>query len=136
MMRLSIVLLCLVCTANSARAGDPRWEQMPQEVRAWFARQKQPDNRMVGCCGLADAYYADEFVVKDGRFYAIITDDREDSLLGRPHRPSGTQVEVPPHKFNDPSPQGTKDPVPVPHGIVFINVDNNAICYFNPPNDG
>lgn len=134
------VSLFLLCAVNISQAHvDPRWEQISPEVREWFARQKQPDNRMVGCCGLADAYYADKFVMKGERYYAIITDERQDASLGRPHRPIGTEVEIPPHKFNDVSKlTGTNDPVPeeIPHGIVFINVDGNAICYFNPPNDG
>jgi len=136
-MRLStIVLCCLAITSTSSAYADPRWEHLPQDVREWFARQKQHDQPLTGCCGLGDAYYADEFAREGDKFYAIITDDRDDNLLGRPSRPSGMRFWVPPNKFNDPSPQGTKDPVPVPHGIVFIDINGNVICYFNPPTDG
>jgi hypothetical protein len=91
----------------------------------------QPDNP-VSCCGPADAYYADKFELKDGKFFAIVTDERDDLSRGRPHRPIGTRVEIPSHKFNDPRP----DPNPTGHGIVFVSSRGAVFCYYNVPGDG
>jgi hypothetical protein len=42
------------------------------------------------CCGEADAYWADTFEEQDGKYVAIITDDRLDAPLHRPHRDVGS----------------------------------------------
>jgi len=47
------------------------------------------------CCGEADAYWADEIHVRDGKTYATITDDRPDEARGRPHIDVGTEIENP-----------------------------------------
>jgi len=39
----------------------------------------------------ADAYWADEIHVRDGKTYATINDDRPDEPLGRPHIDNGTE---------------------------------------------
>lgn len=112
-----------------------QWEGSPPEVRAWFSRQMQPDSPFESnwsCCGPGDAYWADEIEIRDGRFFAIVTDDRDDAPLGRPHIDIGTRIEIPPHKFNDPR----GDPNPTGHGIVFVSISGTVYCYFNPPGDG
>lgn len=38
---------------------------------------------MLSCCGEADAHWADSFEVEDGRYVAIITDERSDGPLTR-----------------------------------------------------
>jgi hypothetical protein len=110
--------LFLATAFNVAAIAKPGgdWSKTPQEVREWIARQKQPDNPTYSCCGEADAYFADAYEVVDGRVIAIITDDRDDFPLGRPHVPVGTRIEVPPNKmidsFNDVNPSG--------HGVIFL----------------
>ena len=90
----------------------------------------QPDQPRISCCGPADAYWADAVEIREGRFFAVVTDERDDTLLQRPHVPSGTRVEIPSHKFNDPRP----DPNPTGHGVLFLRAGDSAVyCYFNPP---
>ena len=107
--------------------GD--WSATPQEVREWIARQKQPDNPAFSCCGEADAYFADTFEVADGKVFAIITDDRDDFPLGRPHVPVGTRIEVPPNKMVD----SRNDVNPSGHGVIFLMnyVDEDSGEYSN-----
>ena len=59
----------------------------------------QPDVPNASCCGEADAYWADEVHVKDGKTYAVITDDRPDEPRGRPHVDIGTEIEIPNNKL-------------------------------------
>lgn len=109
-----------------------QWDESDLERRQWFSRQMMPDNPPVRCCGEADAYYADKFEVSGDTFYAVITDDRDDAPLNRPHIAPGTRIEIPAHKFNDPR----KDPNPTGHGIVFVTTSLQVLCYFNMPGDG
>lgn len=55
--------------------------------------------------------------------FAIITDDRADEPLGRPHVPIGTRVEIPPHKlkFDRGNPTG--------HAIVFMGALGTVYCF-------
>lgn len=109
---------------NAQAPENPGWGN-------WYARQRQPDVDF-SCCGPADAYWADKFEIVDGKFFAIVTDEREDGPSGRPHIDPGTRIEIPPHKFNDPR----KDPNETGHGIVFVSLDRRIFCYFNPPGEG
>jgi hypothetical protein len=129
-MRASLAALIL-CLSGAAAARDlGEWTDGTDGVRAWFGRQMQPDYPAQSCCGEADAYWADAFEISDGRFFAIVTDERDDAPLQRPHLPPGTRVEIPPHKFKDPR----GDPNPTGHGIVFLRAgDGQVYCYFNPP---
>jgi hypothetical protein len=88
--------------------------------------QMQPDNPVASCCGESDAYWADEVRVRDGKVYAVITDDRPDAPLGRPHVPVGTEVEIPDHKlkFDRGNPTG--------HGVVFLSGTRHVWCYVQP----
>jgi hypothetical protein len=67
----------------------------------------------MSCCAEADAYWADSFEVDGDRYVAIITDERPDGPLGRPHRESGEKIVVPNHKikWDDGNPTG--------HGIIY-----------------
>ncbi len=107
--------------ANSRVQGQ--WEATDSDVRAWYRELKQPDNPSISCCGEADAYWADDFFVRDGKSYAIITDTRPDQPLGRPHIPPGTEIEIPVHKykFDAGNPTG--------HGVIFITSRTNVLCY-------
>jgi hypothetical protein len=122
-----IVATALNVAAIAKPGGD--WSATPQEVREWIARQKQPDNPTNSCCGEGDAYFADAFEVVNGKVFAIITDDRDDFPLGRPHVAVGTRIEVPPNKMVD-----SRDDVnPSGHGVIFLMnyVDEDSGEYGN-----
>ncbi len=74
----------------------------------------------------ADAYWADEVHVRDGKTYAKITDDRPDEPRGRPHVEIGTEIEIPNHKlkWDRANPTG--------HGIVFLSRNGYVFCYVQP----
>ena len=102
-----------------AHDGDPSHDE-------WYKTLMMPDAPTVPCCGTADAYWADEVHVKDGKTYAVITDDREDGPLGRHHVPSGTVVEIPNNKLK--WDRGN----PTGHNVVFldaINMDPVVLCF-------
>ena len=127
---LGLTVAVAFCGLQKAFGYASGHENDPPEIQAWFARQKQPDLPTTSCCGDYDAYWADEFEQKDGKFYAIITE-------GKNNIPAGTRVEIPPKKF----PKENGDPNPSGHGVVFMSLtrgtDNIAhpgqvYCYFYP----
>ena len=81
----------------------------------WYQALMQPDVPNASCCGEADAYWADEVHVRDGKTYVTITDDRPDEPRGRPHVDIGTEIEIPNNKlkWDKSNPTG--------HGIVFLS---------------
>lgn len=89
----------------SVRARDlGQWDAIDPVIKAWFSRLMQPDTIAYGqspisCCGEADAYWADTVHVRDGKIFAVITDDRDDGPLMRIHEDIGTEYEVPPNKI-------------------------------------
>ena len=109
---IALAILLIVITAAFGRPG-PQWAQNDPERTAWFGRQMMPDNPSISCCGEADAYYADGVEVVDGVVYAIVTDDRPDEPLGRPHVDVGTRT----------------DPNPTGHTILFLGRDGQVYCY-------
>lgn len=109
---------------RDARARDlGQWENSDPVVKQWYQTLMQPDNPQVSCCGEADAYFADKFFVKDGKTYAVITDDRPDGPLGRPHRDLGEIFEVPNHKlkWDRANPTG--------HNIIFMSRVGYVYCF-------
>lgn len=134
------VLLAVPCAAYARDGGQ--WEETPPEVRAWYARQQMPDFPPTSCCGEADAYWTDKQEIETGpdgstQVYAIITDDRDDVLLNRPHVEVGTRIRIPKQKIVDPRHLGAgldvrPDPNPTGHGIVFLGTGNIVYCYYNP----
>jgi hypothetical protein len=126
-----------VINAGALCARDlGQWGNTDPDRAAWFKAQKQPDHEgedsVPGCCGVGDAYYADDYETKDGRFYAIITDTRPDEPLKRAHIVPGTRIEIPQHKFNDTRLHGIN---PTGHGIVFLGIMSTytiVYCYFSP----
>jgi len=124
MLALVITLLALSSPASARDLGQ--WENQPTYVRQWFQKLMQPDNPLMSCCGEADAYWADSFEVHHGQYVAIITDDRPDVPLGRPHREIGEKIVVPNHKikWDDGNPTG--------HGIIFIGGGGQVYCYITP----
>lgn len=121
----ALALLCLLAPAHGR--DDGQWDGHDAGVRQWFQRLMQPDNPRVPCCGEADAYYADSFEVDGDRYVAIITDERDDAPLRRPHIAPGTRVPVPNHKlkFDEGNPTG--------HGVIFMRAsDGFVFCYIAP----
>lgn len=96
------------------------------EVSKWYGSLMQPDNPNVSCCGVADAYWADDFLVDGDKYIAVITDTRDDKPLGRPHIAPGTKVVVPNHKLK--YDQGN----PTGHGVIFVNTGLTVYCYVVP----
>lgn len=123
-----VVALAFVAAALApARAHDAgQWHNSDPAIRDWYKDLKQPDNPTASCCGESDAYWADEFHVRNGKTYATITDDRDDAPLGRPHIENGTEVEIPNHKlkWDRANPTG--------HGVVFLSRQGFVFCYVQP----
>jgi hypothetical protein len=106
-MRTLFATLLLCALFVPAQAKDKgQWDLVGHDelTKQWFRGLMQPDTvgGMAGgisCCGEGDAYYADVVRVRDGKTYAVITDDRDDKVLGREfHEDIGTEYEVPPKK--------------------------------------
>jgi hypothetical protein len=126
-MRFAIMAALLSAIAVPSLARDNRqWEATPADVRAWYRNLKQPDHPRVSCCGEADAYWSDSFEVEGDHYVAIITDTRDDAVLGRPHRDPGTRIVVPNHKlkWDDGNPTG--------HGVLFLSASGDVYCYVAP----
>lgn len=113
-----------------AKAHDEgQWGNNDPAVSEWYRELKQPDNPNASCCGEADAYWADEIHVRDGKTFAVIDDPRPDEPRRRPHINAGTEVEIPPNKlkWDRSNPTG--------HGIIFIgrpgymNAPGTVYCY-------
>jgi hypothetical protein len=127
------ITLLFLNTAAYAHEHKPHWEAMPQYLKDWYSSLTRPDMPPNwSCCGLADAYWADEIEVKDGVVIVTITDDRDDKPLGRPHIPVGTKVIIPKEKMVDlfKGPNAGKGN-PTGHSIVFIGGGNinNVYCF-------
>jgi len=127
-MKQIIVFLCFFGYLHTdAEARDlGQWEGADAGIRQWYQALMQPDVPTASCCGEADAYWADEIHVRDGKIYATITDDRPDEPRGRPHVAIGTEIEIPNHKlkWDRSNPTG--------HGIVFLSRNHYVFCYVQP----
>ncbi len=112
-----LVVAVLAVTLTLAFAHD---HDHP-ELDAWYAGLMQPDNPTASCCGVADAYWCDDYYAKDGRAYCRITDDR--TVPGRPPIPVGTEVEIPDRKlkFDRGNPSG--------HAVVFLSSGGAVYCF-------
>ena len=122
-----VTLIILLFHVRVSPARDlGQWEGGDPAVREWFRSLMQPDAPMSSCCGEADAYWADEIHVRDGKTYAVITDDRDDAPLKRPHVDVGTEIEIPNNKlkYNRGNPTG--------HGVVFMSYSRFVFCYVQP----
>ena len=71
-----------------------QWENADPAIRQWYQSLMQPDAPHASCCGEADAYWADEIHVRNGKTYVRVTDDRPDEPLGRAHIDNGTAATV------------------------------------------
>jgi hypothetical protein len=104
-----------------------QWEGTDPAVREWYKNLKRPDPgyENLSCCGEADAYWADEVHTRDGKIFAVITDDRPDEPLKRPHIDVGTEIEVPEVKlkWDNGNPTG--------HNIIFVTggIYRTVFCF-------
>jgi len=103
-----------------------QWLNSDPAIHEWYQELMRPDSPGSPCCTEADAYWADEFFVKDGKMFARITDDRPDAPLGRPHIENGSEFEVAPEKlkYSDGNPTG--------HGVLFVSTSGWTWCYVMP----
>ena len=127
MKRIILFLSIFGCLIDSVNARDlGQWEAVDPAIRQWYQALMQPDVPSASCCGEADAYWADEIHVRDGKTYATITDDREDGPRGRPHVEIGTEIEIPDHKlkWDRANPTG--------HGVLFLSRAGYVFCYVQP----
>jgi len=123
---LGIIIALMVLVSPAAARDLGQWENQAPEVRKWFQKLMQPDAPFISCCGEADAYWADSFEVDEDRYVAIITDERADGPLGRPHRKLGEKIVIPNNKikWDEGNPTG--------HGIIFIGLGGQIYCYVPP----
>lgn len=121
-----VLLLALLLTRHANARDLGQWSDGDPAIRNWYQSLMQPDAPNTSCCGEADAYWADEIHVRDGKTYATITDDRDDAPRGRPHIDIGTEIEIPDHKlkWDRANPTG--------HGIVFMSRSRFVFCYVQP----
>jgi hypothetical protein len=119
-----VTVLAMIVLMFAAHAHDMNHPDQNE----WYQSLTQPDHPESLCCGEADAYYADEIHFKNGKTYAVITDDRDDAPLRRPHVPNGTEVEVPSGKLK--WDRGN----PTGHGVLFMSRQpyNYVYCYVQP----
>jgi hypothetical protein len=113
---LAAVMILFAAACQGVFARDlGQWANEDQAIASWFRDLKQPDHPTISCCSFADAYYADiDKTGPNGELIAVITDDRPDGPLGRPHIPVGTEVVIPKEKIK--YDKGN----PTDHVIVFI----------------
>jgi hypothetical protein len=116
-----LVAMCLFLGMAFVKA----WAHDPDhpEHHPWYGSLMQPDNPSASCCGLADAYWCDDYFARDGKAYCRITDGRDDKPLRRPHIPIGTEFEIPPYKlkFDKGNPTG--------HSVIFVNPAGHVWCF-------
>ena len=68
-----------------------------------------------------------ELIEVDGDHYiAIITDERDDAPLGRPHIAPGTRIAVPNRKMKWDAGN------PTGHGVIFVGLRGQVLCYVAP----
>ncbi len=113
----AILIAVLVAAAVKGFAHDHDHPELDQ----WYAGLMQPDNPTASCCGVADAYWCDDYYAKDGKAYCRITDDRP--VPGRPPIPVGTEVEIPDRKLK--WDRGN----PTGHSVVFLSSGGAVFCF-------
>ena len=122
----SAMLIVLANAASAFARDEGQWSNTDPALLEWYETLMQPDNPKASCCGEADAYWADELHVRDGKTFATITDDRPDRPLHRPHVDVGTEIEIPKAKLKHD--QGN----PTGHGVLFMDRGGDVLCYVMP----
>jgi hypothetical protein len=124
-MKYLLALSVGVLLGTGALARDlGQWEKMDPAQKRWFQSLMQPDTIGMGrigvsCCGEGDGYWADEVHIRDGKLFAVITDDRPDDQLMRMHEDIGTEYEVPPQKIVGMEQRAGN---PTGHVVIFLGV--------------
>ena len=73
------IVLCLgifgyLGAGASTSARDlGQWENGDPGLKQWYQALMQPDVPSASCCGEADAYWADEIHVRNGKTYASLS---------------------------------------------------------------
>lgn len=112
------LLATFLASYRPAQAHDyGQWDKADPKTVEWFRNLMQPDNPGIPCCGEADAYWADSFDASGDHYVVIVTDERDDGPLMRPHIAPGTRVEVPNSKIK--WDRGN----PTGHGVLFVRKD-------------
>ncbi len=136
---LSVITLLMLTT--SAFSGDNYKDRLSvcdsanrkETCQQWVAQTKMPDNRMVSCCGDADAFITDGYVFEDGKLFAIFTEDYPSQIQNNTPLMAfkkGDRIEIPINKINDARLDGGN---PSGHSVTFINPYNGQVyCYFGP----
>jgi hypothetical protein len=119
MTRIALALLLLIGSAQARDLGQ--WQD--NDLTAWYQGLRQPDNPEASCCGTADAYFCDDYGVRNGKPSCVISDDREDGPRHRPHVDIGTVIEIPAHKLK--WDMGN----PTGHGVVFMSPGQYVFCF-------
>src|SRR6266487_4208312 len=121
-MRWLLVLLVL-CGSIALGRGAIAHDHDHPEQDEWYKTLMRPDAPESSCCSYADAYYADEVHFRNGKTYAVVTDDRPDEPLGRPHVPMGSEFEVPAEKlkWDRSNPTG--------HNVLFVSTSGYTWCF-------
>lgn len=122
---LAVTMILFGVSATHARDLG-QWDKTDPDLRDWYQGLMQPDNPNASCCGEADAYWADDIHVRDGKTYATVTDDRDDAPRQRPHVDVGSEFEIPNHKlkWDRSNPTG--------HGVLFISRSGYVYCFVQP----
>lgn len=115
----AVLLVVMFLIAPSHGRDFGQWQNNDPAVSEWYRTLMRPDEPQYSCCGEADAYWADDVHVRDGKTYAKITDDRPDEPRRRQHRNIGEEFEIPPEKlkWDRSNPTG--------HAVLFLSVPNN-----------
>lgn len=104
-----------------------------ETCQTWISQTKMPDNRLVSCCGEADAFITDGYELdKEGNLWAIFTEDypTRESLPNQMGFKKGDKIQIPNNKINDARLDGGN---PSGHSVTFINPYNGQVyCYFGP----
>lgn len=121
----SVIALAIVLfSVRISPARDlGQWQNADPATVEWYKSLMQPDVPTASCCGEADAYWADEIHVRDGRTYAKITDDRPDEPRGRPHVDIGTEFLIPDNKLKWDSGN------PTGHSVIFLSRAGYVFCF-------
>jgi hypothetical protein len=122
-----IAIVLLLIPARAHAHDDGQWGNSDPAIRDWYQSLMMPDLPQTSCCGEADAYWADEVHVRDGKTFATVTDDRDDAPLNRPHVDIGTEIEIPNHKlkWDRGNPSG--------HSVAFLSRAGFVYCFVHGP---
>lgn len=148
----SVLMLMLLLLAPTVYARDGGGMGRPhvcdmapgprlEKCQNWIGTLQRPDYRGASCCGEADAFIADDFVVDDRGLWAIISadypdvsnasvdEDGNEIAAVHGHR-RGDRILIPPEKINTrPEDAGASG-----HGVVFLRPsDGEVLCFRFPP---